>query len=175
MKLSSLLTSTIVLLLISGCTASVNGVGGNIGGGQQYYSPYAASDEGTAVVYIYWNQNDIERYIPFGNRKPTWNTYVNRKRNAELDEGSYSVVEVNPGRVSIEARTRIGSDPNISDRSAHIGLSAKAGETYYISARLGQGNLGLELVLDREISEREAYNHLYGLRYQKNLQDTMVY
>ncbi len=173
MKFCLSLLSIITVLGLTACSGSINGVGASVG--QQHYSPYTSAEEGTAVVYIYWNQRDIERYVPFGTRKPTWNTYVNRKKNAELDEGSYSVVEVKPGRATIEARARLGANSNISDRGARIGLSAKPGETYYIRARLIQGSLGLELNLEREISEREAYNHLYGLRYQENLQNSMIY
>lgn len=163
----------VFLFSLGSCAVGVNGVG--VSTGQQYFSPYGAREEGTAVVYIYWNQSDIGQYIPFSARKPSWNTYVNRKKNAELEEGSYSVVEVNPGRVRIEARIRFGSSPDFSDRSANIGLGAKAGEIYFVSAKLIQGSLGLELVLDREISERNAYDNLYGLRYQENLQESMLY
>ncbi len=167
----------IILLVFSfslgSCAVGVNGVG--VSTGQQYFSPYAAREEGTAVVYIYWNQADIGRYIPFSARKPSWNTYVNQKKNAELEEGSYSVVEVAPGRTRIEARIKFGSSQDFSDRSANIGLGAKAGEIYFVSAKLTQGSLGLELVLDREIRENKAYENLYGLKHQKNLQESMLY
>lgn len=163
------------LIMLSACSASMNGVGASVG--QTYFAPYAPEQETTAVVYIYWNQRDIERYIPFGARKPEWHTYVNRKRNAELEQGGYSVVEVNPGRVNIEARMRFGASNNsIDDRPANISISAKAGETYFVYARLGPGSVGgSQLQLDREISEREAYQWLYGLRYMENLQDSMLY
>ena len=176
MKTPFLACIVCISCLLVSCTAGVNGV--QVNAGQIYFSPYAPSMENTAVVYIYWNQRDIERYIAFGERKPEWETYVNRKKNARLEEGTYSVVEVEAGRVSIEARPRIGSrgTTSLSSRNPTIGISAKAGETYFIKARLEQASDGsLELNFDREINEREAYQYLYGLRYQQNLQDSMVY
>jgi hypothetical protein len=173
MKILPSLFLSITFIAVNACTVGANGA--RVSTGQTYFSPYAPTMENTAVVYIYWNQSDIERYIPFGQSKPEWNTFVNRKKNAELEEGSYSVVEVEAGRVAINARPRISANSQLSNRDPQIGLSAKAGETYYIKAQLVQGTLGLELQFEREISEREAYQYLYGLRYQKNLQESMVY
>ncbi len=162
------------LILLTACTAGLNGV--KVGAGQTYFSPYARTMENTAVVYIFWNQPDIERFIPLGERKPVWETYVNRKKNAKLEVDSYSVVEVEEGRVSIEARPKLGSGiTGLSSRNPHIGLSAKAGETYYIKARLEQVVSGsFELSFDRVMSEREAYQFLYGMLYQPNLQESMI-
>lgn len=164
----------LVVVMACGCTAGINGA--RVSAGQTYFSPYTAAQDGTAVVYIYWNQPDIERYLPMGARKPRWHTYVNRKRNAEMESGGYSVVEVNPGSVRIESRMRLGANElGIDDRAASIRFTAKAGETYFVYAQMRQGSLGKQLEFKRELSEREAYRWLYGLLYQENLQDSILY
>ena len=164
-----------MLFVLTGCAVGVNGT--TVSTGQTYFSPYAPTTETTAVVYIYWNQRDLERYISFGEREPEFETFVNRKKNARLEEGSYSVVEVEAGRVSISARPRLGfSGTDLSSRNPQISLSAKAGESYYVKAQLERSTQGsLELQFERVINEREAYQYLYGLLYQKNLQESMIY
>ena len=171
--LNNLITAVMPILLV-GCAASLNGVGVDMTG-QAYFSPHAPSSDDVAVVYIYWNQPDAEQYFP-SYKKPSWTTRVNGKTNAKLELGSYSVVEVNPGKVKVDARLALGTNlDNMSDRSPSTSLTAEAGEVYFVKATLDQGSLGLELRLDREFSERDAYNYLYGTKYQPNRQESLIY
>ena len=168
------LVSAVASLLLYGCSIGVNGT--TVGASQAYFSPYTPTREDVAVVYIYWNQEDIDSYLLAGSVRPRWYTYVNRKKNAEIAEGSYSVVEVQPGRVNVEARIQFGIDSSdIIDRPATLNLTAKAGQFYYVSARIDQEVLGKQLQLKQEPNERQAYSYLYGLRYQRNLQKTLLY
>lgn len=171
-----LLKCFVIALLISivGCTASFNGVGVDTTG-QAYFSPHTPSSDEVAVVYIYWNQPEAEQYFP-AFRKPSWATRVNGKTNAKLEMGSYSVVEVNPGKVRVDARQSLGSRfDNLSDRDPSMSFTAEAGETYFVRAQLEQGSLGLEMRLDRVFDQREAYNFLYGTKYQQNQQESLIY
>ena len=173
MKILNNLMALITPILFVGCAVSYNGVGVDTTG-QTYFSPHAPSSDDVAVVYIYWNQPEAEQYFP--TRAPRWNTRVNGKTNAKLEMSSYSVVEVNPGRVRVEARRSLGSSiENLSDRDPSISLNAEAGEIYFVRAQLEQSNLGLEMRLDRVIDQREAYNYLYGTKYQSNQQESLIY
>lgn len=174
MKLLTSFAALIFPLFFLGCTASYNGVGIDTTE-DAYFAPYypSNSDE-VAVVYIYWNQPEVEQYFPTI-KKPRWSTRVNGKTNAKLEMGSYSVVEVNPGRVRVDARKQLGGPENISNRDPSLSLTAEAGKTYFVKAQLEQGSVGLELRFYQIHDEREAYNFLYGTKYQKNQQESMLY
>ena len=173
-KLISCFVVPLVLISILGCQASMNGMGVDTSQ-QAYYSPHAPSSEEVAVVYIYWNQPGVDGYFP-SFKKPRWTTRVNGKMNAKLELGTYSVVEVNPGKVRVDARQALGqSFEDLSNRNPSMSLNAEAGEVYFVKAVLEQGSLGLEMKLRQEINEREAYNYLYGTKYQSDRNENMIY